>query len=258
MTAHAPDLPVKRTAYVEWATDCTDLALRTPLVLGRSRGMMSYEGVSLSVSVRPGWWAKFLTLRGPTYRLEKRDQSAFAFAVWSVETERVACAWAERESWLVVREAGVIEDPFVVDRQSVYETRRDFDYAAWVLGRNDRKIKARWGMRLAFATQKLVDRFANYFDGFEREEAIHPRFVRSEAMNLWLAAVRPDLDGIWSGARGHTRTREAERGALLPHALGRIHATACSPGRPDPLGHCACLGAGALPTDPASTSDVDA
>jgi hypothetical protein len=60
-----------------------------------------------------------------------------------------------------------------------------------------------------------------YFAGADRSRPLSPYLVETEAVNLWIAAVRPDLDGVWWNDRLDPASLSAPRGVILPHAASR-------------------------------------
>lgn len=188
---------------------------------GGSPASTSFEGVGLSVSVHPDAWSSIARLGTTVFSLERTDGEVGRFALHGKAASSAAARWSLEEGWAALATAWEVSycDDESGDRRSFICTSAD-DAAAEADGLEGQEPEIAEVETLT-ASARMEARWHSYFAGADRSMPLSPYLVETEVVNLWVAAVRPDLDGVWWNDRFDPASLSAPRGVILPHAAPR-------------------------------------
>lgn len=181
----------------------------------------SFEGVGLSVSVHPEAWSSIAKLGSVAFSLERSDSEPGRFAVYGKAIAAAASLWAVREGWAVRSkgwEVTYYDEEDDVRRSFLCPSADDARAEADGLEGQEPEVEE---VEVLTASPRMETRWRSYFTGADWSRPLSPYIVETEAANLWVAAVRPDLDGIWWNDRLDPASLSAPRGVILPHAAPR-------------------------------------
>ncbi len=186
----------------------------TPLVYAPDRfgNGAHYEGIGLSVTTEPDEWQR-IGVPGDIVAVSKLDRKPGAFLDWHNDKKSVKLAWrwAVDEGWAYYDTAwDVVYSDEYGERNMRFYSKKDAETEVEYSDGQGLRIVPREALR---PTKKLSSRWASLFNN----DYI---FVEEEAVNLWIAAIHPELDGVWwEDIIDHDLS--APRGNILPHALPR-------------------------------------
>ncbi len=227
--------PLLRRGIVRWVSNGRPLTLRRPIHLLPTANHASFEGIGLSVSNHPEAWKRIARIQGPTYALQRVDAQKGQFAVVSERLSEASRRWGATSRWASAKRGWraiyfeAEEDESFEERWSVHPTRREAQrqvdsaaeeneiagYAHAPQGRVEETTYLVPGAA-------LVRRWKQWFLG---AKTLPNEFAEIEIRNLYVAETWPELDGLWWKDRLDPFRYSAPRGLILPHALGRWHAT---------------------------------
>jgi hypothetical protein len=186
----------------------------------------SWEGVGLSVTYpdeeHVDAWGEIARIGLKAVVLARRDGRPGKFAVFGRGLEGAASEWGIKNGWLVRRSGWKVT---WIDEEDGEE--RWFEFDTEKKARQEAQSKEEDGgaegvkvsdITLAYPTAKLTARFRSHFPKGSRVEPVDAVI---ETTNLYVAAARSQLDGIWWNDRLDPGELSAPRGVIFPHAVSR-------------------------------------
>jgi hypothetical protein len=188
--------------------------------LRRSQMRNSWEGIGLSVmqcdeEIIDAWY-HIAKLGGRPVTLTHVDGSPGRFVIWAREMEDTAMAWGAAQGLLTPRSAWELSwyDEELDDRRgAIFDTRAEAEQEGADYAEAKIEPTTAYG-----ASPALTKRWWGHFKGSGELDTAQATI---EATNMYVAAVKPDLDGIWWDEILDPIALSAPRGVILPHALPR-------------------------------------
>lgn len=190
------------------------LPVDAPLVYApkRSGNGAHHEGIGLSVTTEPEEWERIAGLGGALMSLSRLDHKSGSFLDWHNDKKSISLAWewAVREGWAYddIAFDAVWYDEDGNERSTRFKSRH------WAEVEADSIDGA---TVIEVDTIQSSRKMDNLFKTIFGNDQV---FAEEQAVNLGVAAVHPELDGVWWEDIIDYEV-SAPRGNILPHALPR-------------------------------------
>lgn len=146
----------------------------------------SYEGDGLSVSDHPDDWAKIARLGGSTFTVSRVDGRALRFVSWHdvPETERdVLREWGRSRGWM---------EQVSVFQMTYYDDEYERDMCMEFATLEEAEEEAGWRDDATIVTVSSWKA-----TGLFPQERVDDSDPSDLLLGVYLAAERPDIDGVW-------------------------------------------------------------
>jgi hypothetical protein len=183
----------------------------------------SWEGIGISVTyAREEYveaWGQIAKIGREAVVLTHIDGTPGRFAISDSDLEKKAITWGIEHGWVKMSPAwrmNYVDEETGDKRYSDFDTEKAArDEAVYLVEDEGHEKVEVIEVSVPKATPKLQTRLRQHFPkGGDVPAEI-------EAVNIYVAAKKPQLDGVWWNDRFDPDALSAPRGVILPHALSR-------------------------------------